>query len=289
MVALDDAAASRPRIGRPAGELHDRRPGARRAARARAAARAASRHGGRRGDRRRGQARRWPRSTRSMATNSGASRSAQFQELLKAEFGPHYLNCCRNTIEQETALGFEGRARMNSAAAVLRTAIAVLRRKHRFSPGTLADRINVLSQAIFFDLATTSTFYLQRVREASVGAAPGDRRGDRRVRRRDRRRDRRHQGGVRLADRDLVHRAAGDRRHAAPHGVGVHRPRRKRARASISPWPPPKSSRTRSRRSASRPRAAWKWRARRSPTPSAPTRPSARSTRRPSASARWSG
>ena len=56
---------------------------------------------------------------------------------------------------------------MNSAAAVLRTAIAVLRRKHRFSPAKLADRIDVLSQAIFFDLATTSTFYLQRVRDAA--------------------------------------------------------------------------------------------------------------------------
>src|SRR5580765_8106563 len=48
---------------------------------------------------------------------------AQFRELLKAEFGAPYLECCRSTIEQETTLGFEGRSRMNSAAAVLRTAI----------------------------------------------------------------------------------------------------------------------------------------------------------------------
>jgi methyl-accepting chemotaxis protein len=92
---------------------------------------------------------------------------AQFQELLRADFGSQYIACCRHTIDQETTLGFEGRARMNSAAAVLRTATGVLRRKHRFSPGKLADRINVLSQAIFFDLATTSTFYLQRVRDAT--------------------------------------------------------------------------------------------------------------------------
>jgi methyl-accepting chemotaxis protein len=93
--------------------------------------------------------------------------SAQFRELLKADFGPQYLECCRNTIEQETSLGFEGRARMNCAAAMVRTAIAVLKREHRFSPAQLADRLNVLSQAIFFDLATTSTFYLQRVRNAA--------------------------------------------------------------------------------------------------------------------------
>src|SRR3954466_3115375 len=91
----------------------------------------------------------------------------QFQEMLRADFGSHYVNCCRNTIDQEAVLGFEGRARMNSAAAVLRTAIAVLRRKHRFSPAKLADRIGVLSQALFFDLATTSTFFLVRVRDAA--------------------------------------------------------------------------------------------------------------------------
>ena len=39
----------------------------------------------------------------------------------------------------------------------------------------------------------------------------------------------------------------------------------------------------------SRPRAVSKWPGPRSPTPSAPTRPSARWTRRPSVSVRWSG
>jgi methyl-accepting chemotaxis protein len=91
---------------------------------------------------------------------------AQFRELLKAEFGKSYLECCRSTIDQETDLGFEGRSRMNSAAAVLRSAISVFKRKHRLSVAQLADRIHVLSQAMFFDLATTSTFYLQRVRDA---------------------------------------------------------------------------------------------------------------------------
>jgi len=92
---------------------------------------------------------------------------AQFQELLRADFGPEYLERCRRTTEQESGLGFEGRSRMNSAAALLRTAVALLKRKYRFSPERLADRLDVLSQAIFFDLATTSTFYLQRVRDAA--------------------------------------------------------------------------------------------------------------------------
>jgi methyl-accepting chemotaxis protein len=103
-------------------------------------------------------------------SHGGAFRSAeiaQFQELLRAEFGPQYLSRCRSTIDQEATLGFEGRARMNSAAAVVRAAIQALRRKHRLSTAALAERIDVLTQAIFFDLATTSTFYLQRVRDAA--------------------------------------------------------------------------------------------------------------------------
>jgi methyl-accepting chemotaxis protein len=92
---------------------------------------------------------------------------AQYQELLKAEFGARYLEVCRNTIDEETRLGFEGRARMNSAAAVVRTAIGLLQRKHRFSSLVLARRVDVLAQAVFFDLATTSTFYLQHVKTAA--------------------------------------------------------------------------------------------------------------------------
>jgi methyl-accepting chemotaxis protein len=51
---------------------------------------------------------------------------------------------------------------------MLRTAVAVLRPRRRFSSARFADEINVLSQAIFFDLATTSTFFLQRVRDQSA-------------------------------------------------------------------------------------------------------------------------
>jgi methyl-accepting chemotaxis protein len=93
--------------------------------------------------------------------------AAQLAELLKAEFGDAYLERCRSTTEQEASLGFEGRARMNSAAAVLRVWIGVLKRKHRFTSAKFAEEIHVLSQAVFFDLATTSTFYLQRVRAAN--------------------------------------------------------------------------------------------------------------------------
>ena len=94
---------------------------------------------------------------------------AQYRSLLAADFDARYLECCRETIERETAFGFESRARMNCGAALVRAAIGVFHQRHRFSPAALAERTRVLSQAIFFDLATTSTFHLELLeRNASV-------------------------------------------------------------------------------------------------------------------------
>jgi methyl-accepting chemotaxis protein len=92
---------------------------------------------------------------------------AQFRAMLRAEFSPEYLEQCRRTVEEETALGFEGRARINAGAAVFRVAVAALLEKHRFSPAALAERVRVLSQAIFFDIANTSTIFLQRAEQAN--------------------------------------------------------------------------------------------------------------------------
>src|ERR1043166_5444715 len=64
--------------------------------------------------------------------------TAQFEELLKAEFGQAYLERCRITVDQQASLGFEGRARMNSAAAVLRAWIGVLKRKHLLASAKFA-------------------------------------------------------------------------------------------------------------------------------------------------------
>ena len=93
--------------------------------------------------------------------------TAQFRALLTGNFDARYLEVCRETIEQENKLGFEGRARINCAAAVFRTAVEALARRHRFSPSALAERLRVLSQAIFFDLANTSTVQLQMVEKAA--------------------------------------------------------------------------------------------------------------------------
>ena len=92
---------------------------------------------------------------------------AQYRTLLKGEFDARYLESCRSTIEQETALGFESRARVNCGSALLRHAFRALAREHRFRLSAFTECTQVLSQAVMFDIATTSTFYLQIVEKAA--------------------------------------------------------------------------------------------------------------------------
>ncbi|MEW6450141.1 MAG: methyl-accepting chemotaxis protein [Pseudomonadota bacterium] len=88
--------------------------------------------------------------------------ATQLRALFSANFDAEYIAICRKTVDEEAVLGFEGRARINCTAALYRFAIDALARKHRLSRSTFTLRTRVLSQALFFDLATTSTFYLQR-------------------------------------------------------------------------------------------------------------------------------
>ena len=92
--------------------------------------------------------------------------AAQFRALLAADFDAGYLAQCRRTTDQQTALGFESRARMHCAASLLRAAAPVVARRYPFSPAAVR-RISVLADAMMFDLATTSTFYLQTVEAAA--------------------------------------------------------------------------------------------------------------------------
>jgi methyl-accepting chemotaxis protein len=91
----------------------------------------------------------------------------QFRALLAADFDAGYLAQCRRTIDRQIALGFESRARMHCAAALLRAAAPVIARRYPFSPSAVR-RISLLADAMLFDLATTSTFYLQSVEAAAL-------------------------------------------------------------------------------------------------------------------------
>jgi methyl-accepting chemotaxis protein len=89
--------------------------------------------------------------------------AAQFCALLAADFDDGYLERCRATVREETALGFESRARMQCAASLLRAAAPALARKHRLSAATAVKLSSLLARALLVDLATTSTFYLETV------------------------------------------------------------------------------------------------------------------------------
>jgi methyl-accepting chemotaxis protein len=89
----------------------------------------------------------------------------QLDTLLSGLFDDGYLVCSRETIRQEMALGFEVRARMNCAAGIIGAAPSVLR--HSTSTSQIPDLVALLSKALIFDQATTSTIYLERVDAAA--------------------------------------------------------------------------------------------------------------------------
>lgn len=98
--------------------------------------------------------------------------TAQFEALLRAEFDEAYLETSRATVERETEFGFEVRARIHCGVSVIEMASQAIARKSWFG-GT--KRIATLSQAILFDLATTSTYYLKlRERNAKSKRATAD-------------------------------------------------------------------------------------------------------------------
>jgi methyl-accepting chemotaxis protein len=89
----------------------------------------------------------------------------QLDALLYGLFDDVYLDCCRETIRREMAIGFDMRARMFLAAGIIRAAPAVLRGS---SPSSrLAELIALLSRTLIFDQATTSSFYLEQVDAAT--------------------------------------------------------------------------------------------------------------------------
>jgi methyl-accepting chemotaxis protein len=93
---------------------------------------------------------------------------AQFRALLKGQFDAAYLETCRETTERETALGLEARARMNSGAGIIRAACDAIARKYRFSAAATVARSKIISQAVLFDIATTSTYYLQWIEKTAA-------------------------------------------------------------------------------------------------------------------------
>jgi methyl-accepting chemotaxis protein len=89
----------------------------------------------------------------------------QLDALLSGQFDDVYLDCCRETVRREMAIDFDMRARMFLAVGIMRAAPSVLR--GFWSSSHLSELIALLSRALIFDQATTSTFYLEQVETAT--------------------------------------------------------------------------------------------------------------------------
>ncbi len=93
---------------------------------------------------------------------------AHFQALLGGKIDLHYAELCRQTVQQEAALGLDARVRSTSGSFVLKAAIDALARKHRFSSAKLADRSKVVAQVISFDVANAMTLHRHAGEQAAL-------------------------------------------------------------------------------------------------------------------------
>jgi Protoglobin len=91
---------------------------------------------------------------------------AHFQALLQGKLDQRYAESCRQTVEQEAALGLDARMRSTAGSYVLKAAFDALARKHRFSAARFAAQARSVSQAISFDVANAMTLHRQAAEQA---------------------------------------------------------------------------------------------------------------------------
>jgi methyl-accepting chemotaxis protein len=94
--------------------------------------------------------------------------TAHFQALLGGKLDQRYAECCRDTVEQEVALGFDARIRSTAGSYILKWALDALAKRYRFSSARVVERGRVISQVISFDVANAMTLHRQRVEQATL-------------------------------------------------------------------------------------------------------------------------
>ncbi len=94
--------------------------------------------------------------------------TAHFRALLGGKLDQRYAESCRDTVEQEVALGFDARIRSTAGSYVLKGALDSLAKKYRFSSTRVADRGRIVAQVISFDVANAMTLHRQRAEQATL-------------------------------------------------------------------------------------------------------------------------
>jgi methyl-accepting chemotaxis protein len=88
--------------------------------------------------------------------------------LFGGNFDRRYIESCRDTVQQETAIGLDARMRSTASNFVLKRALDALARRHRFSPARLVEHAKVISQTLNFDVATAMTLHRQASEQAAL-------------------------------------------------------------------------------------------------------------------------
>jgi methyl-accepting chemotaxis protein len=93
---------------------------------------------------------------------------SHFKALLGGGLDGDYVQSCRRTVEQEVAMGLDGRTRSSVGNHVLRAAAEAIARKHRFSSGNAIERAMAVSQFITLDLANALALHRESANQAAA-------------------------------------------------------------------------------------------------------------------------
>jgi methyl-accepting chemotaxis protein len=93
---------------------------------------------------------------------------SHFEALLGGGLDDRYVESCRRTVEQEAAIGLDGRMRSTAGNHVYRAALKTLGRKNWFSSQKLVDRAVVLSQIIALDVTNAMALHSEFAARAAA-------------------------------------------------------------------------------------------------------------------------
>jgi len=93
---------------------------------------------------------------------------AHFQALLGGQLDERLAEGCRQTVQQEAAIGLDARIRSTAGNFMLRASLDALARRYRFSSAKLAERGKALSQVLSFDVANAMTLHRQAAEKAAL-------------------------------------------------------------------------------------------------------------------------
>jgi methyl-accepting chemotaxis protein len=94
--------------------------------------------------------------------------ASHFEALLGGGLDRRYVESCRRTVEQEAAIGLDGRMRSTAGNHVYRAALRALARRHWFSSSKLIERAMIVSQLIALDVTNAMALHKEAAEQAAA-------------------------------------------------------------------------------------------------------------------------